>query len=302
MAKRKILSAELKQRFQDQGYSMSAVARELDLYVNSLRSWLRRNRFPEAELKKLVGFAGLPKDLESLERKYIFELAGQKKTVSREIALLLEEESVTIEDAVAAIENEFAGRISDGAPFHQELRLLLKALGKGDSYACLFYDDLPYELQGHAWSQVGEEFSAAVERGAHFLYLSPNDESVSSAHAIGHYRVLAPEVVKKAMTRLCERVAEELRKKLSQVQKQVHYVPAGPCPFSTPGHQYMFVKSQGAQDGLGQALLRLPTNSAQTARRTLTPLPIEVANDMSAMLASVLEESRESDLLGIIRG
>lgn len=281
---------------------MSAVARELDLYVNSLRSWLRRNRFPEAELKQLTAFAGLSEDLEKVADKYIFELAGQKKTVSREIALLLEEESVTVEDAVAAIENEFAGRVSDGALFHQELRLLLKALGKGDSYACLFYDDLPYELQSHAWSQVGAEITAAVERGVHFLYLSPNDESVSSAHAIGHYRVLAPEVVKQAMTRLCERIAEVHGKKLSQVQKQVHYVPARQSPFFTSGHQYMFVKSQGAQNGLGQALLRLPTTSPQTARRTLTPLPVEVANDMSAMLVSVLDESHERDLLGIIRG
>ena len=301
MAKRKKLGAELKQRFRDKGYSMSAVARELDLYVNSLRSWLRRNRFPEAELKQLTAFAGLPEDLEALERKYLFELAGQKKTVSREIALLLEEESVTLGEAVAAIENEFAGRVSDGAPFHQELRLLLKTLGKGDTYACLFYDDLPYELQNHAWSQVGTEIAAAVARGVNLLYVSPNEECVSSAHVIGHYRVLAPEVVRQALARICEHVAKTQGRRPGQVRKQVYHAPAGQSSFFTPGHQYLYLKSRSSHDVSNSAFLRLPASSSDAARRTLAPLSPEVGSDLFAVLFTVLESSRDRELSGLLR-
>ena len=300
MARRKKLAEELKQRYQDQGYSMSAVARELDLYVNSLRSWLRRNRFPEAELKQLTVFAGLPEDLEALERKYIFELAGQKKTVSREIALLLEEGSVTLGEAVAAIGKEFEGRISDGAPFHQELRLLLKALGKGDVYVCLFYDDLPYELQGHAWSQVGAEIAAAVARGVHFLYISPNEEFVSSAHAIGHYRVLAPEVVQQAHARMCERVAETQGRRPGQVQKLVHYVPVGQSSFFTPGHQYIYMRSRTSHDVSNCAFLRLPGSSSDATRRTLAPLPLEVTNDLYGVLNVTAKGSSDPALPSVI--
>ncbi len=68
----------LKQELYKRGFTLVRASETLSIRPGTLRAWIGRNRFPEQDLLRLTELAGLPVDLEELQRQYLFQAHTRK--------------------------------------------------------------------------------------------------------------------------------------------------------------------------------------------------------------------------------
>ena len=211
MTKKPNLGVELKRRFRMQGYTMARVAKELGLYENSLRSWIRRNRYPRRELERLIDFAKMGHTLTDLEGAYAYSLAGSRNTYSRNIDVLLQADTVELPDAFDAVERGLKENFKGRQPVGRELRLLFSALGADEFYIHWSLDTLPQEFELSGYSNVGSAIARAVERRATLVYLHPGPQLVEGARSLGLPRVIDTAHFESLAQSLRDRVANQVQ-------------------------------------------------------------------------------------------
>jgi len=79
MAKEK-LSKVLKENFAKMGLTISEVGPKVNIPSESLRVILSRNRFAISRLLALVKLVGLPEDIETLKKDFVFDLTVRSNT------------------------------------------------------------------------------------------------------------------------------------------------------------------------------------------------------------------------------
>ena len=302
VAKKTRLGPELKRRFGEQGYSLSRVAKELDLFENSLRSWIRRNRFPERELVQLVEFADLPKDLHELEEVFLFETTGTRQTHSRRVAALLDSKSLSIEEVAGVIESRVHEALRGKDASLEELRLLFRTLGAGSVYACSFLDQLPPELTNAGWAALGREVAGAFRRGAHFLYRYPSLDLSAAIRAKGVPGVLSSDIIEPQLELFRGNLAAGGPDLSSQLETRLVPITSAETCLLSPGHQYLFFWQRQGQSDLPTLFLRVPIGAGATVSSPLLPLFGELANGFLSILLAELKQADREDLVQVLLG
>ncbi|MCC6487445.1 MAG: hypothetical protein IT364_08085, partial [Candidatus Hydrogenedentes bacterium] len=291
MARKTLLGPELKRRFREQGYSMSRVAGELSLFENSLRSWVRRNRFPERELVQLAEFAGLPTDLSQLEEVFAFETTGTRRTHSRRVAGLLDSSTASLEEVADAIESRTQEVLRGKDASLEELRLLFRTLEAGSIYACSFLDQLPPEMTNAGWAALGREVAGAIKRGGHFLYLFPNTEHSGVVQAKGILGVLSANIIQPQSELFREYLASANPGLSLSFETGLILIPCGSTSFLSPGHQYLFFWQRENPSDLPRLFLRVPICAGTMVSSPLWPLSGDVANGFFSILLAELKQA-----------
>jgi transcriptional regulator with XRE-family HTH domain len=301
MLRRPNLGPELKRRFAERGFSMSRVAKELGLYENSLRSWIRRNRFPERELIQLTAFMGLGKTLAAVTDVYTVELTGVRRTHSRQLSQLLDKQEPSFDETAAAIEarvlDAYKGKDSSLA----ELQLLFRSLGEGGCYACAFFDLLPDELTVSRWAVLGKDYGSALKRGQRFIYLYPSTALAARMRSDGVTQVLDEVTVRDQIAALHKRLAAaDAGFSLRELERRITMVACDNACFFSPGHSYHFFRP-GRQDmGTPRLYLRAGVRSGYMVVSPLQPLSDEIADAFLSQIVSVLTEAGDSDSVNLL--
>lgn len=301
MTRKSRLGPELKRRFKEQGYSMSRVAKELGLFENSLRSWIRRNRFPERELVQLAAFVGLPADLSGLEEAFLFETTGTRQTHSRRVADLLDSPSASFEEVAKVIESRAQEVLRGKDASLEELRLLFRSLGVGSVYACSFLDRLPPEMTSTGWAALGREVTGAVRRGACFVYLFPGVDLAAGIRAIGIPGVLSENIIKPQLAMFRDGLAAADPDAMSWLDTRLILLPTGRAEFLSPGHHYLFFWQRQDTD-LPRLFVRVPISAGATVSSPLLPLSGEVANGFLSLLLAELKHAGREEIVKVLLG
>lgn len=293
MSKRVKLGPELKRRFTERGFSMSRVAKELGLYENSLRSWIRRNRFPKRELLALCDFAGYGKKLESLRERFQFDIAGERKTSARRVTEFLSRREVDLHDALDVVEGNAREAFKGKGLFPEQLRLLFRSLGQGDLYVHGAFDRFPYEADGIGWSHLGKDLAAAAGRGAQLVYVYPNAEAVKQARSAGLRRIPTSEAWVEFMSAFAKRAMQSI---VGSARNAVVIVQCGANPFFVPGVQLLLFRQ--SQPTVGPRLLVvLPLALSSGERTLLLPAAESMSGQFLEFLLVALEEAGHGQLL-----
>jgi hypothetical protein len=280
---------------------MSRVAKELGLFENSLRSWIRRNRFPERELVQLAAFVGLPPDLGKLENTFLFETTGTRQTHSRRVAELLDSASASFDEVAKVIESRAQEVLRGKDASLEELRLLFRTLDAGSVYACSFFDQLPPEMTSTGWAALGREVAGALERGARFVYLFPGVDLAADIQAMGIPGVLSESIIQPQMAMFRDNLAASNPESLSSRETRLIPIPSGQAGFLSPGHHYLFFWQRQDAD-LPRLFLRVPISAGATVSSPLLPLSGGLANDFLSLLLAELKQAGREELVKALLG
>jgi hypothetical protein len=296
------LGAELKRIAAERGETLVSIASALGLYVNSVRSWMRRNRFPIDPLRKIVRHLGLPDDLDTLQRRYDFELAGARKTPLMRIASMDKEDRAEFGEAMRTLCAGMESIARHPMTIASQTRLMFKCLGSDGIYICTFLDTLPFELSPTGWAETGREVCKAIHRGATLLYICPYSESLAQAHGLDISSSTAtPAAGDLAVQRLRERVrlnsgdvSEE------KIASSVYAVSAKSQLFQAPGHVWIALRGSVSGEIRTQLFLRSTLAGATTRQTTLFPLDAGIGESFMSHVLDEAERTGNPRLLSLL--
>jgi len=298
---RKKLGPEIKRAIEARGQSMRSMADALGLYVNSLRSWIRRNTFPAGALLKVARYLELAEDLESLGAKYEFYLAGTRRTSLMKLTELEHQERVDLQDVLSALSSSAVGLLNKPDVERAETRLLFRALGKGSLYVCGFLDALPIELIGAGWASVGDDVARAVARGTQLVYLVPSEKLCSELQESGLHSVISRKSAEHAIQDLGRRVEERLGAKYGAgASKEIALVDWDAPVFVVPGAEWIFVSGRSSSDTSNKLFMRMRLQGEGKTGIALLSADEEMTTQFLSVLVSQLERSGGEYTLNVL--
>jgi len=293
VSKRVKLGPELKRTFAKQGFSMSGVAKELGLYENSLRSWIRRNRYPKRELLALCTFAGFGKKLETLQEGFQFDVAGERKTPARRVSEYLSRHKLSLDESLGLIEDHAGEALKTRDLFPDELQLLFRSMGQGDLYVHCALDRFPYEADGIGWSRLGRDLVASAARGASLVYMYPNDQAIRPARAMGVRRIPTSEASEEFMVAFKKRATHTAG---TSVHRAFIAIQSDMNPFFVPGVQFLLFR-QFQTTAAPKVFVVFPLATSSGERMLLLPAAESISSPFLEFLSVALEELGHGALL-----
>lgn len=297
MTKRPKFGPELKQRFVGRGYTMARAAKELGLYENSLRSWIRRNRFPERELVQLAIFAGMGKNLAEVTEAYHVEVSRVRRTPTHQLAQLQDKPALSLDEVADTIEDRVRETIKGKDSSLAELQLLLRSLDDNACYVCAFLDRIPEEFMASRYPALTTECSSAMERGARFIYLFPSHTLAANLKENGLTRAIDEATVRSQIGGFRDRImTSSTSLSIERLQSQIVAVATDSALFLAPGHVYRFFRSGGQLERAQKLYLKVTLKAGLMNASPLQPLADDIADEFLAYILEILANASHKDL------
>ncbi len=285
------LSGALRQALIQQEGSLSKAAERLGLSDNSLRVWLKRNRYPETELGVLIRCARLGDDLAELRAKFGFELTQAKRSpLSKHLEIRKGAES--LERALTLVDDrmEYFGRLHQ--QFGEDVRLLFGSMDRGDVFVYLSPTDFPFEMSSTGWGESGELIAAAIRKGAYFIYLHPSDGVADALRRLRLSGIPSSDEYEVKFQKFRAALRNLLHAGTSlnddfNLERQVIKIPCAHGVFLAPGHKYVLFKPR---KGTARLLARLPTGSSERASPLHLPLDQDTTDHFASFVGAALEQ------------
>ena len=236
------LADELSRRFKDKGIPLAEAARRAEVPVNSLKSWLHRDRFPRRDLAAVVRVAGLSPDLQKLEDE--FEFAWTRGKTTPRVLHQLDKETLNGLSPHAASSEvyDFIRQISRlSQEFERVVRYQFIALTKGDLFVYCSLDVPPLETEPVHLVELGRLVAEGVLRGAHFIYLRPSQDALARIRELGVRPLPALEDIRQGFGQLFDFVTEAVGSRQPnslRVKDRLALIECDESPFFMPGHKF----------------------------------------------------------------
>ena len=287
-----LLAEDLKRRFKERGYSVAAGARALGLSENSLRSWMRRNRYPVEQLEVIAKFLDLPTELAELARSFRFEVAREKLTYGRRLGKVLDDECPGLDEVLELLSTQWTDSVPSHSVRNNELRSLIRSLGDGDLYVHCSFDQIPYEMEASSLAAFGEDVARAVQRGAKFVYLHVGSDLVSRARESGIHHVVLPETFYEICETFQKRVSGFGSLDRKAISRSIISIACNESLFFTPGLPFVLIKPHADVGHPATLFVRHGLRSGDMPFHV--PLNPSTTNAFLTFLAGVVDASQYS--------
>ncbi len=270
------LGAVLQKMLHERGITLTRAAQDLGINPNSVRSWVSQNRFPEEELLRLAELAGLPPNIDSLQKKYEIKLT---KSTRRTTFLSMRQRSLAKTDNLHHVFDAMDLKVEQlqklYEDFGQDVQALFESMQKDDLFIYLSVNELPYE-----WSEqklIGC-VSKAIKNKAHFIYICPDIEILDNLKDSGLTNVLDPGIFGRRL-RLFKESLKLAGRSAGEIEAHVHTLGMKSIAFLAPEHKYvLFIPTDSV--GTYRALARFPVGAKNRRRDLHLPLPDSVATQL----------------------
>ena len=289
------LADVIKKRLSEKGLSQDAAAKHLGVPSSTVRNWLNRNTFPEDELLKLMAFLGLKKaTLSSLEKEFLFHEAQAKTTDRRKRQSLDQPGGNTqpsLDRALGYMDERFDQLARGESEFAQDVRILFRAMKKGDVFVYWSVDQLPYEMRGS--EEAAAIVANAINSDAMFAYLYPAQVVVDEMRRAGQIQLLDEDEYDVAFESyklvLLQKGGKEKQISENVIRLRCHF-PA----FAIPGHKYVLFRSGSSKD---RALAGIPTGTKNRPSFLHVPMSNEFTDQFRTFIrrcAGAVDKDQES--------
>lgn len=236
---RPALSDVLKEAFRERGLSIAAAAREADVPYDSLKGWLRDGRFAKADIASIARVAGLPSEIDILEREFAVDWTRGRSTArTRTRDQRDARDGLSIELANSEIDGRLPKlRRMIKENLAKEIQPQFEALTQDDIYVHCSFDRQPEESRAAHLEELGAQLGRAVTRGATLIYLVPSPTALKRAASEGLYPIPGVD----SLTVAVERLKREVRKSLANdlpLDDRIRLIACDSSPFFVPGHRY----------------------------------------------------------------
>lgn len=303
------LGDALRERLKAKRFTLARAAEGIGVNRNSLRSWVSKNRFPEADLLLIAEFAGLPADMNVLSREFEFQITNSTgRTTHRQARLaqmrgpLVAPGYMDVEgrllEALDAMDMKAAALARVHENFTREVQNLFASMGKDDVFVYLAATELPYE-----WGEpsLTADIANAIAHGSHFVYVCLDGKIVSSLKRSGLSNVVDEETFDEnfklfRQALLLTGVSEE------QFSGSVHKILNASCPaFLAPKHKYvLFIPAR--QISQRKALALFPVGARGTPYDLHVPLVDTVAQHFYQVIWSVAQDQEDKTVAKLLLG
>lgn len=289
-----LLAEELKKRLTERGYSVAAAARALGLSANSLRSWMRRNRYPADQLDPIAKFVDLPTQPAELSRSFRFEVAREKLTYGRRLGKILDEEAPGLDEVLELLNAQWTDSLPSHSVRSNEFRSLIRSLGQGDLYVHCSLDQIPYEMEASGLAAFGEDVARAVKRGAKFVYLHPDSDLVSRARESGIHHVILPKTLQEIRETFQKGVSNFSSLDRRTISGSIISIACNETFFFTPGLPFVLIRPHTEVGHPAALFARHALRSGDVPFHI--PLNPSTTNAFLTFLAGVVDSSQDPDI------
>lgn len=240
----KPLFEALKEGIARNGLSVREAARQAGTPYESLKSWLRRNKFPRQDLSAIARIAGLAPDLDELERTFEFTWARAKKSARTQSRLDEEaEDGISIYASNALIDARLPKIKRLVHDLAEDVESQFGALAKDDLYVHCSFDVPPVETKPLHLERLGGLVAEGVRRGVQFTYLMPSAPALTRMASQGMYLLPSAESVEACFTRLMTLVQDQVNDS-GLVREHLRFIPCDENPFFVAGHTFSIFRYQ----------------------------------------------------------
>jgi len=219
---------------------IDAVARLIGEKPSTLRTWMRRNQFPDRALAKLTEKGVLAGTVAELKTKFEIKPARAR---SRSDESILETKEVreiqSLEEVFRLLDNHADRLKSSQGDFEEIVAALYRALGKKDRFVYVSFNEIPIEWLWAGWESVAEQICKAVNDGAILTYVTGK----AAAESFAATEVTVPDFGQ-AYDRFIHWISTSCGKPADQVRLQVHHCPLDASPFFLPHSKLALFRSE----------------------------------------------------------
>lgn len=285
------LSAALREALIKKAGSISRAATELSLSDNSLRVWLKRDKYPPAELRAILRFVGLKDDLQEISKQFGFKTTNPKRAPiysKRERT----QNIATLDRALTVMAERFEQFRRMNPEFGEDVKLLFGSMKRNDVFMLLSLDELPFEMTQLGWQQSGALVAKAVEEEAYFCYLHPSDAVIEYLRERQQTDILTPSEFRIKFDKFRNNVRALILdpEKATDTYLDAHLIHLE-CPMSSflaAGHKYVLFKPR---DGQVRALAKFPTGTLDREFPLHLLLDRRTTNEFASLVLAITEKS-----------
>jgi transcriptional regulator with XRE-family HTH domain len=297
------LSFALKEALTNRGISYRSAAKQLNVEEGTLRQWFNRNRFPPDVLGPLAHLASITTgDDQSLKEGYEFELSKSKRDPARSVpANLAAGDKSGLQQALQFLDDRFealdpSGRLWEG--FAHDVENVFGSMGEDDVFIYWAIDQPPFEMD-EGGSSARRQVASAVHKGAYFLYIYPDEDTLATLIESG----LKQLDLKSPVEKLFEQFKVFLANALADVdggdldqsvevinQRVIKLRAAGPA-FASPNHRYvLFIPHGGKERGFA----RFPTGTHLIPKELQLSLHATATQRLKSFARASLQKTRKA--------
>ncbi|WP_082839042.1 helix-turn-helix domain-containing protein [Gemmata sp. SH-PL17] len=244
-------------------HSFSFLAKSVGVPENTLRTWLKRNAFPDQVLMALAKHFGREPNMVKLKEDYNFTLVRTGDATRLNHPPQPEHAPKTLEDSLEYHDQrgeQLVHRLDTNFSWH--IDTLFRSMHEKDLFVLYCWDDVPYEFGVSVWATFGRLIAEAAARGAYFVYLWPNIELYDFLRKAG-FRPQHPEEFQRGFTAFQNAIgAIQEKSGPKNSSRNIIGIPHAEFGYTDPFTKYCVYRSaNGGRGSPCRAFAHYPTGS-----------------------------------------